>query len=66
MITINGNHREAIVSTGSFSVPEGGIAFTPGSSGWDDRFWEVFMRGHNAAAVFGGPAVGTEVRIELI
>lgn len=65
LIHCNGDHFEAIVATGSFEVPEGGIAFAPGSSGWDNRFWEVFMRGHNAAQVFHNPSVGAEIRIEL-
>ncbi len=65
MVHCNGDHHRALVATGSFEVPEGGIAFAPGSSGWDNRFWEVFMRGHNAASIFKNPSVGAEIRIEF-
>lgn len=61
-IAINGTEIVAYVGTGSFSVPEGNFSFSPGSSGWDDRFWEVFQRGHNAAQSFGFPQVGSEVK----
>ena len=57
----------AIVSDGSFSVPEGELAFAPGSSGWPLRtggrrtLFELFLRGGSAAARLGHPAPGTPV-----
>lgn len=62
----------AIVSDGTFSVPEGDLAFAPGSSGWPLRdggrreFFEVFLRGGNAAARLGHPATGTPVAVTPI
>ncbi len=62
----------AIVSDGSFSVPEGDLAFAPGSSGWPLRdggrreFFEVFLRGGSAAARLGHPATGTPVAVTPI
>ena len=59
----------AIVSDGSFSVPEGELAFAPGSSGWPLRnggrrtFFELFLRGGSAAARLAHPAPGTPVTI---
>lgn len=56
--------RTATVATGSFNVMEGDLAFSPGSSGHDRRFWEFFQRGGSAAAEFGHPHVGSNVLIE--
>ncbi len=57
--------RTATVATGSFNVMEGDLAFAPGSSGYDRRFWEFFQRGGSAASEFGHPAVGTKIQIDL-
>jgi len=65
-ITINGTEIVAQVATGSFSVKEGNFAFAPGSSGWDDRFWEVFQRGGHAAQSFKLPQTGSPVRIKKL
>ncbi len=58
--------RTATVATGSFNVMEGDLAFAPGSSGHDRRFWEFFQRGGSACAEFGYPHVGSNVLIEHI
>lgn len=56
--------RTATVATGSFNVMEGDLAFAPGSSGHERRFWEFFQRGGSAAAEFGHPHVGSNILIE--
>jgi len=54
---------DAIYSDGSFRVPEGTLAFAPGSSGWLRKdgqkvIWmELFLRGGNAWERFGQPKV---------
>jgi len=59
--------QDAVVSDGSFAVAPGQVAFAPGSSGWtapdgSHTCWmEVFLRGGNAAATFGYPALGEEI-----
>ncbi len=55
--------RGATVTDGSFSVPEGDIAFAPGSSGWGTNFWELFKRGGEAVSEFGHPPTGTKIEI---
>jgi hypothetical protein len=62
-LEINGTIRTATVATGSFNVREGDIAFAPGSSGHQRRFWEIFQRGGDAWTTYGRPRVGAEVRI---
>ena len=56
--------RTATVATGSFNVMEGDLAFAPGSSGHERRFWEFFQRGGSAAAEFGHPHVGSNILVE--
>jgi hypothetical protein len=53
---------DAIYSDGSFKVPEGTLAFSPGSSGWNSakdnqpiRWMELFLRGGSAWERFGRP-----------
>ena len=59
----------AIVSDGSFSVPEGELAFAPGSSGWPlsrggrRTLFELFLRGGSAAGRLGHPPPGTPVLV---
>jgi len=61
--------REAVVSDGSFSVPQGTLALSPGSSGWQGkngqqvRWTELFLRGASAAAAFGQPQLNEAVHI---
>lgn len=55
---------DAVYSDGSFRVPEGTLAFAPGSSGWTMpdgqslRWIELFLRGGNAWERFGRPRLG--------
>jgi hypothetical protein len=51
-VTIQGVERTALVSGGSFSVAEGELAFSIGSSGYNNPFMELFLRGGSAHALF--------------
>ncbi len=62
-VAINGVERTASVASGSFNVDEGDIAFAPGSSGHERRFWEIFQRGGSASETFGNPRVGSEIQL---
>ena len=53
----------ATLATGSFNVPEGRLAFAPGSSGHNNRFMELFLRSNSAFRFFGEPPVETKVEI---
>jgi hypothetical protein len=69
-VHIGGITREALVSDGSFAVPQGQMAFAPGSSGWRTRrsgtvrWMELFLRGGNAWEAFGCPPIGTEISVD--
>ena len=60
---------DAVYSDGSFKVPEGTLAFAPGSSGWsaakgdEVRWMELFLRGGNAWERFGRPRVNQVVSL---
>jgi hypothetical protein len=64
-VRIGNTIRTATVATGSFNVMEGDLAFAPGSSGYDRRFWELFVRGSSAFDEFGNPTTGTKITIEI-
>ncbi len=54
---------DALYTDGTFEVPEGTLAFAPGSSGWTRkdgtkvRWMELFLRGGNASKRFNQPRV---------
>lgn len=56
-IAIGAHRRTAVAADGAFGVREGELAFAPGSSGGEDPFMEIFLRGGCAWAAFGKPAV---------
>lgn len=62
-IKINGVVRTALVTGGIFSVAEGELAFSPGSSGHTDRFYEIILRGGSAAGLFDNPKTSTSIQI---
>lgn len=62
-VIVGDKRRYATVTNGSFSVPEGDIAFAPGSSGYESPFWELFKRGGSAVQEFGNPSTGARIEI---
>jgi hypothetical protein len=58
--------RTATVSSGSFGVQEGELAFAPGSSGYERRYWEVFQRGGSAYREFRRPDPGTAIQLKVL
>lgn len=62
-VEINGIRRTVTVASGSFHVSEGDMAFAPGSSGYERRFWELFQRGGSAWHTFGCPRAGAPIRL---
>lgn len=62
-VSINGITRTALVAGGNFSVSEGELSFSPGSSGFDDPFYELFLRGGSARELFNTPRHGAKVKI---
>jgi hypothetical protein len=68
-VQINDRQHEAVVSDEAFAVPEGQLAFAPGSSGWpmadgEQVQWvEIFFRGGNAWELFDRPPIGADVTV---
>jgi S-adenosylmethionine hydrolase len=65
LVTIGDMKRTAYFTDGSFSVHEGELAFAPGSSGGDDKFMELFLRGLSAWKEFGKPDIEAEFSISV-
>ncbi|MDP3506965.1 MAG: SAM-dependent chlorinase/fluorinase [Candidatus Melainabacteria bacterium] len=65
-IKINSETHIATSALGSFSVAHGQLAFAPGSSGHSDRYFEIFLRGGSAAALFGYPESGSAVELAFL
>lgn len=57
LIELNGRKNQVTFSDGVFNILEGETAFAPGSSGYHDKFMEIFVRGGNAYEQFGRPRV---------
>jgi hypothetical protein len=65
-VHIAGTIRTATVASGSFSVMEGDLAFAPGSSGHEKRYWELFQRGGSAWHEFRKPPTGAKIHFEVL
>ncbi len=65
MLTIEINRKKhvATFTDGTFNIHEGELAFAPGSSGYDNRFMEIFLRGGSAEKLFEKPSVESEIKI---
>jgi flagellin-like protein len=61
-VRIGGRGHEATYTEAAFEVPEGRMAFAPGSTGGKDPFMELFLRGDSAARRFNDPAIGQTVQ----
>ena len=68
-VRIGAASARATVDDGTFAVPAGELAFAPGSSGWPlraggDRVWyELLLRGGNAARLLGDPPSGAPIEV---
>lgn len=63
LVDLNDVKRTAYFTDGTFAVREGELAFAPGSSGGDDRFMEIFLRGLSAWIEFGKPTIESEFEL---
>jgi hypothetical protein len=63
LMKLNTTSHLVTFSDGVFNIAEGETAFAPGSSGYNDRFMEIFVRGGSAFAQFGKPHVEQEFEI---
>ncbi|HKZ34618.1 MAG TPA: hypothetical protein VJ179_01975 [Patescibacteria group bacterium] len=60
-VSIGRKVKQARVVHGIFEVEKGQLAFAPGSSGRDDRFWEISLRGGSAWEFFGKPPIESDI-----
>lgn len=64
LIKLNQRRHQVTFSDGVFNIMEGETAFAPGSTGYSDRFMEIFVRGGSAFELFGKPKVEQEFEVE--
>jgi hypothetical protein len=64
-VVINDVEIAATVAAGSFNVQEGDIAFSPGSSGHERKYWEIFQRGGSAWHTYKKPRPGSHITIKV-
>jgi hypothetical protein len=65
MIEIHNQKHLATYTDGVFNIQEGELAFAPGSSGYSDKFMEIFVRGASAYRLFDKPKVEEEVIVKI-
>lgn len=65
-VKIGDETRQAFYEAGTFSVEEGEISYAPGSSGGEDPFMEVFLRGGSASEAFGEVKTLEDVEVEVM
>lgn len=56
-IEVNGIKKEGVVADETYFVADGDICFAPGSTGGEDRFMEIWVRGGSAWEAFNRPKV---------
>lgn len=57
IVSLHHQKHMAIFTDGVFNIHEGELAFAPGSTGHDDKFMELFVRGGSAYHLFELPLV---------
>lgn len=62
-IEIHKQKHLATYTDGVFNIKDGALAFAPGSSGHNDKFMEIFVRGGNAYKLFDSPNVEEEFAV---
>ena len=62
-ISCNNTMLEGVVADEAYKVHDGEISFAPGSTGGDDRYMEIWVRGMSAWKTFGNPHIETEFTI---
>lgn len=65
VIEIGNVKHQATYTDGSFNIEEGQVAFSPGSTGHNDKFMEIFYRGQSACDLFMHPKIESPVNISL-
>lgn len=62
-VELGGQRHTVSVAGGVFAVEQGQLVLAPGSTGGDDSYLEIARRGGSAAASFGSPSPGDQLRL---
>lgn len=66
VIDIYGRKHLATFTDGFFHIEEGELSFFPGSSGYDDKFMEISLRGGSAYLQFGKPQAEAHFKVSKV
>lgn len=65
-ISVGDVDHPAVVVDETYNVRDGEISFAPGSTGGEDRFMEIWVRGGSAWEAFGKPKVEQELKVDIV
>lgn len=65
-ITVGKVSRDCLVSSETYKVADREVSFAPGSTGGNDRFMEIWVKGGSAWEAFGRPKAGDIITIHAI
>ena len=65
-VSVNTVVHEGVVADETYKVKDGDVSFAPGSTGGDDRFMEIWVRGDSAWRAFVKPRVEQEFTVEPV
>lgn len=65
-ITVGGVIKQGHVGGETYHVKDGEVSFAPGSTGGDDRFMEIWVRGDSAWEAFGKPGVESKFEVQAL
>ncbi len=63
-ITVNSITKNGVVADETYKVKDGDISFAPGSTGGEDRFMEIWVRGASAWETFNHPKAETNFQVK--
>lgn len=63
LVTINTKKHQATFTDGIFSVQDGQLTLAPGSTGHDDKFMELVLRGGSAYQMFDTPRIESSFEV---
>lgn len=65
-ISVGTMKKQGVVADETYKVQDGDISFAPGSTGGEDRFMEIWVRGGSAWEAFGKPKVETPFSVTIV
>lgn len=65
-ITLNGQTKKGVVGSETYHISDGELSLAPGSTGGDDKFLEIWIKGGSAYQTFNQPNIESEFTIASV